>query len=89
MEALYKEIPELQTAALIALPLTTWQKLDDFRFIVLYNLISSPNTKLECYTGPKATRYIERRRRLLGLNKAAAREQTKEDASRIFKPTNN
>ena len=77
LQDLYKDIPELRQCRMIKLNLRHFQQMNDFKFIVLYDLIARPESKLECVISPKTLEYIDKRRKELGLNKAPTRGNNK------------
>lgn len=89
LHELYKLIPELRDSRMIKLTQRHFEFMPDVVFITLYDLIASPDTKLDVVVAPKTWEYIDKRRRELGLNKAPVREITKEEARSPFKRTMN
>jgi len=89
LESLFKKIPELRHSMMIGLGTLHFKRLDDMEFIVLYRLIASPESNIQVRVAPKTLRYIEERRKELGLDKAPSRGEEKEDVKEIFKDREN
>lgn len=89
LHELYKTLPELRDARMIKLTFRHFQMMPDVVFLTLYDLISSPDTKLEVVVSPKTMEYIDERRKQLGLNKAPVREMSKNDKALPLKDLTN